>query len=119
MGEYSSLKASLACKCPRCGEGDLFYKGLSNLTLRDRCDHCGLDLKKNDSADGPAVFLIFILGGLLVPLALVFENLVEPPLWVHAVLWGVVALAVTIASLKPIKSMVIGIQYRHRPADWE
>lgn len=119
MSELSSLTASLACKCPRCGEGDLFNTGFGNLTLRDSCDKCGLDLKKNDSADGPAVFLIFILGTLLVPLALIFENVFAPPLWVHAVLWGIVALAATIASLKPVKSMVIGIQYRHRPADWE
>lgn len=119
MTEISSLIASMACKCPRCGEGDLFDKGISNLTLRDTCDKCGLDLRKNDSADGPAVFLIFILGAALVPMALIFDHLVEPPLWVHAVLWGTIALAATIGSLKPIKSLVIGIQYRHRPADWE
>lgn len=119
MSEISSLIASLACKCPRCGEGDLFNTGLSNLTLRNKCDKCDLDLGKNDSADGPAVFLIFILGGLLVPMALIFETIVAPPLWVHAVLWGTIALSITIGSLKPIKSLVIGIQYRHRPADWE
>lgn len=119
MTEISSLIASLSCKCPRCGEGALFHSCLSNLTLRDSCEKCGLDLKKNDSADGPAVFLIFVLGAALVPMALIFENLVAPPLWVHAVLWGVIALAATIGSLKPIKSLVIGIQYRHRPADWE
>jgi uncharacterized protein (DUF983 family) len=100
MSEFSSLKRSMGCKCPRCGEGHLY-------------------LKKNDSADGPAVFLIFILGALLVPMALILDAVVEPPLWVHAVLWGSVALGLTVGSLKPLKSLVIGIQYRHRPADWE
>jgi uncharacterized protein (DUF983 family) len=119
MSEFSSLKRSMGCKCPRCGEGHLFQPGLFNLLLRDSCESCGLDLKKNDSADGPAVFLIFILGALLVPMALILDAVVEPPLWVHAVLWGSVALGLTIGSLKPLKSLVIGIQYRHRPADWE
>ena len=119
MGEVSALVQSMGCKCPRCGEGKLYHAGLFNLTLRDSCEHCGLNLQKNDSADGPAVFLIFVLGALLVPAALITDAAFEPPLWVTAVLWGSVALGITIGSLKPLKSVVIGIQYRHRPADWE
>jgi uncharacterized protein (DUF983 family) len=118
-GEISSLLKSLNCKCPKCGQGRLYHDGLFNLTLRQSCASCGLDLGKNDSADGPAVFLIFVLGALLVPAALIFDAAVDPPLWVHAVLWGTVALGITVGSLKPLKSLVIGIQYRHRPADWE
>lgn len=119
MSEFSSLRRSLGCKCPRCGDGKLYHSGLFNLTLRDTCDVCGLDLRKNDSADGPAVFLIFVLGALLVPAALITDAIFEPPLWVHGVVWGIVALGLTLGSLKPLKSVVIGIQYRHRPADWE
>ncbi|MBL8641339.1 MAG: DUF983 domain-containing protein [Alphaproteobacteria bacterium] len=119
MTELSALITSLSCRCPRCGKGDLFHPGLGHLTLQDKCNTCGLDLKKNDSADGPAVFLIFVLGAILVPLALVFESIFSPPLWLHAFLWGGLALTITIASLKPLKSLVISIQYRHRPADWE
>ena len=119
MSEISSLIASMACKCPRCGEGDLFRSGFANLNLRDRCEKCDLDFSKNDSADGPAVFLMFILGSILVPLALIVEAMFEPPLWVHAVLWGGIALGVTIGCLKPVKSLVINIQYRHRPNDWK
>jgi len=119
MGEVSSLLSSLHCLCPKCGRGRLYQNGFFNLTLRDKCENCNLDLKKNDSADGPAVFLIFVLGALLVPSALIFDSLFNPPLWVHAVLWGIVALVITVGSLKPLKALVIGIQYRHRPADWE
>ncbi len=78
---------------------------------------CGLDLTRADSADGPAVFLIFVLGALLVPLALLFEVLVAPPLWVHAVLWGAAALGITLLALRPLKAWVICLQYRHRPWD--
>ena len=78
-----------------------------------------MDYTKNDSADGPAVFMIFVLGFTLVPLALLFENIIAPPLWVHALLWSVVALGLTVGMLKPLKSYIIALQYKHRPGDWE
>ncbi|MCB1591104.1 MAG: DUF983 domain-containing protein [Alphaproteobacteria bacterium] len=108
---------ALRCKCPRCREGDLF-RARFDLALNDKCHVCGLDLAKNDSADGPAVFLIFVLGFLLVPMALVLDALVSPPLWVHGALWGGVALAVTLGLLRPLKAYVIALQFKHRPGDW-
>ncbi|MDF2095936.1 DUF983 domain-containing protein [Aquibaculum arenosum] len=110
----SPLAAGLGCRCPRCGQGRLFD---GFLTVQDRCERCGLDLKSADSGDGPAVFLIFILGFLVVPAALLFESWVEPPLWVHAVLWGVVILGGAIAMLRPFKATMIALQYRHKASD--
>lgn len=111
------LKA-MACKCPRCGTGNL-YRSTFDMNVNDRCSSCGLDFTKNDSADGPAVFLIFILGFLLVPVAIAFEFTFNPPLWVHAVLWSVVAVGMTLGMLKPLKSYIIALQFKHRPGDWE
>lgn len=111
------LGLALGCKCPRCKEGGL-YCSRFDLKLVEHCPVCGLDLAGNDSADGPAVFLIFILGFLLVPLALLFDAFFSPPLWVHAVLWGVVALFITLGLLKPVKAYIIALQYKHRPGDW-
>lgn len=95
------------------------YKSRFSLELRDSCPSCGLDFSRNDSADGPAVFLIFILGAMLVPLAFAFENLLSPPLWVHAALWGSVALGITVGTLRPLKSYIIALQFKHRPRDWD
>lgn len=86
--------------------------------MREKCGDCGLDLAENDSADGPAVFLIFVLGFLLVPLALTFDAFLSPPLWVHAVLWMTVALGLTVGSLRPLKSYIIALEYKHRPESW-
>ena len=58
----SPIAAGLACRCPRCGRGRLFD---GYLTVAARCSACGLDLSKADSGDGPAVFIIFILGFLV------------------------------------------------------
>jgi uncharacterized protein (DUF983 family) len=112
------IEAALTCACPRCGKGRLFSKRFS-LECAERCSACGLALAKNDSGDGPAVFMIFILGFLLVPFALLFDAIVSPPLWVHAVLWTVVALGICFFTLQPIKAYVVALQFKHRPQDWE
>ena len=112
------LHRAWAQKFPRCGIGNLYKPGLT-LTVRDVCADCGLALAKNDSADGPAVFLIFILGFTLVPTALLFEVAFAPPLWVHAVLWTMVALTATIGAMRPLKAFIIGLQFKHRASDWK
>lgn len=78
-----------------------------------------MPLAKNDSGDGPAVFMIFILGFLLVPAALLFDHFLSPPLWVHAVLWMAVALGICLFTLQPIKAYVVALQFKHRPQIWE
>lgn len=107
---------ALAQKCPRCGQGDLYQSGFS-LTLRPACLSCGLDFSKSDAGDGPAVLLIFILGFLLVPAALLVESLFHPPLWVHGMVWGVVLLGMTIGAMRPIKAYVIALHFKHRFSD--
>ncbi len=109
---------SIACKCPRCGQGDLFKPGFLNLSLNDQCANCGLDLAKNDSADGPAVFLIFILGFLIVPLALLTDHLFEMPVWVHMLIWTPICLAIILGLLRPTKALVLRLQWKHRATDW-
>lgn len=106
--------AGLACKCPRCGRGKL-YDGF--LTVAARCGHCGLDLRKADSGDGPAIFLIFILGALVVPMALLVESAFSPPMWLHMTIWTAVILGAALALLRPMKGVMIALQYKHRASD--
>ncbi len=110
----SPISAGLSCKCPRCGRGALFDGFLS---VAESCAACGLDLRKADSADGPAVFVIFILGFLLVPPALLFEAMVEPPLWLHVVIWPPLILGGSLALLRPMKGVMIALQYHHKASD--
>jgi len=110
----SPISAGLSCKCPRCGRGALFD---GYLTVAERCTECGLDLRKADSGDGPAVFIIFILGFLIVPLALIFEALAAPPLWLHMVIWPPLVLIGALALLRPMKGVMIALQYHHKASD--
>ncbi len=113
---HSSLPIAkgLRCRCPRCGEGKLFA---GFLTVRPRCEHCGLDYSFADAGDGPAVFVIFIAGFVVVFSALIVEVLYQPPFWLHALLWGPLILAVTLLPLRPMKGLMIALQYHHKAAE--
>jgi len=110
----SPIAVGLKCRCPRCGQGPL-YDGF--LTVAERCSVCGLDLQKADSGDGPAVFIIFILGFVVVPLALWFESAFTPPLWLHLLIWPVVIVGGALALLRPAKGILIALQFRHRASE--
>lgn len=108
------IAKGLRCRCPRCGEGKLFQ---GFLTLRPRCERCGLDYAFADSGDGPAVFVILIAGFVVVFSALLVEVLYQPPFWLHALLWGPLILAVTLLPLRPMKGLMIALQYHHKAAE--
>ncbi|HMB75715.1 MAG TPA: DUF983 domain-containing protein [Kiloniellaceae bacterium] len=105
----SAVMKGLRCRCPRCGIGPLFG---SYLTVADRCSHCGLDLSKQDSGDGPAIFVIFILGIVIVPAMLLVEVKLEPPIWVHFAVWPVAVIGGALALLPPMKGLMIAMQYK-------
>jgi len=104
----------LAGRCPRCGEGRLFA---GFLTLKPRCESCALDFSFADSADGPAFFVMFFSGFVVAGSALAVETLYSPPLWVHAVLWIPLILITTLLPLRPIKGLLIALQYHHKAAE--
>lgn len=111
---FESALRGLGCRCPRCGRGKL-YAGF--LTLRPKCDVCGLDYAFIDSGDGPAVFVIMIAGAIVVSCALIVEVKYQPPFWVHAALWLPLTLAVTLWPLRAIKSLLIALQFHHKAAE--
>lgn len=107
----SPVSTGMRGYCPRCGQGRLF-KGF--LALQPRCQVCGLDFAFIDSGDGPAVFVIMIVGFIVAFLALYVEFTFQPPIWVHVVLWVPLILGLSLGLLRPLKGLMIGIQYRHK-----
>ncbi len=104
-------RVALLGRCPRCGRGRLF-SGL--LDVRPKCEICDLDLRGDDSGDGAAVFAIFIVGTIVVVGAFIVEFRLSPPLWVHAVLWPLVTVPLTVAVIRPVKATLLAMQYRYR-----
>lgn len=113
-GAPSPIVSGLLGRCPACGKGRLFQGFLS---LRPRCEHCGLDLSFADSADAPAFFVMFFSGFIVAGSALVVEILYSPPYWVHAVLWLPLILVTTLLPLRPVKGLMIALQYHHKAAE--
>ena len=110
-GPAPLVPVALLGRCPRCGSGPLF-SGL--LAVREACPACGLDLRAHDSGDGPAMAGIFVVGALVVIAALVVDVKYQPPLWLHALLWPVAILVLSLVVMRIAKGLLVALQYRHR-----
>ncbi|MBV9929885.1 MAG: DUF983 domain-containing protein [Alphaproteobacteria bacterium] len=103
--------AALRGLCPRCGATTLF-KGLASFA--PRCRACGLDYSSFNVGDGPAAFLIFIVGGLVVLLAIIVELRFSPPFWVHILLWLPLTTLLVVGLLRFAKGLLLILEYRNR-----
>ena len=99
--------------CPRCGQAPLF-EGL--VRFASRCRACGLDFASFNVGDGPAAFLILLVGAILTIGAITVELAWEPSFWVHLV-WIPLGLALTIFGLRFGKAVLLAQEYRHRAGE--
>ncbi|MCX7375521.1 MAG: DUF983 domain-containing protein [Alphaproteobacteria bacterium] len=107
-------QSALLCRCPRCGKGPL-YDGV--LAIHPACTVCGLDLRGHDTGDGAAAIVILFLGFIVVGLAFWVEFRFMPPLWLHALLWPVVTLALALPMIRTFKAALVAMQFRHRASE--
>lgn len=111
MAETNTAKAALLGRCPRCEKGNLFQ---GYLRVLPRCGSCGLDYSGFDPGDGPAVFVILIVGVIVAGGALILEASVSPPYWVHAVVWVPTVVILSASLLRLAKSTLLVLQYKHQ-----
>lgn len=109
-----SVSYSIRGRCPRCGKGKLFA---GFLEPAESCSNCELDYSFADAGDGPAVFIVLIVGFIVVALALIVEVTWSWPYWLHAVVWVPLILGLSLGLLRPLKGWFIGMQYRHKAAE--
>jgi uncharacterized protein (DUF983 family) len=111
MADVSPISAGLRCRCPNCGEGQVF-RGF--LKFKDRCDACEADLTIADAGDGPAFFVMFVALIFIVPTAMFTELAFSPPRWVHYLIWPPVTFAFCLALLRPFKATLFALQWKHK-----
>ncbi len=109
MREVSPLAGALAGRCPRCKSKTLFAGWVR---FAERCRACGLDFESFNVGDGPAAFLIFIVGAVLVGGALVVDGAFTPAWWVHIV-WIPLGVAMTVLGLRWGKAPLLTQEYVH------
>ncbi|MBR9835963.1 MAG: DUF983 domain-containing protein [Alphaproteobacteria bacterium] len=109
--KISPLSAGIHWRCPECGEGPVFK---TYLGLAPYCTSCGADFSKADSGDGPAFFVMFLVGILVTPPVLLVQALFDPPAWVQVVVWTPIIILVAVLLLRPFKSVLFALQWKHK-----
>jgi uncharacterized protein (DUF983 family) len=108
------IRAALAARCPRCEAGPLFAGWVS---FAPTCRACGLDIATFNVGDGPAAFLILIVGGLVTALALMVQLAADPPFWVHILLWVPLTSLLVVFCLRLSKAALLILEYRNRAGE--
>jgi uncharacterized protein (DUF983 family) len=107
----SPLATGIGARCPRCGQGPLF-RGF--LDVAPRCPVCGLDYGFIDAGDGPAVFVIMIVGFIVVGIALAVSLNADVPYWLMLAIFLPLTLALCLGLLRPLKGLLIALQFRNK-----
>lgn len=113
-GQPPVWRAALFGLCPECGEPTLFD---GPVQFRERCSGCGLDYGRYNVGDGPAAFLTLIIGALLIVLALTLDFAVNPPLWVHVLLWVPVTAGAVVYGLRLVKGALLASEHQRQAAE--
>jgi uncharacterized protein (DUF983 family) len=108
--EVSPVAGALSGLCPRCKSKTLFAGWVR---FADKCRACGLDFTSFNVGDGPAAFLILIVGAILVVSALTVDGMFSPSWWVHLV-WIPIGIGLTVIGLRVAKALLITQEYVHR-----
>lgn len=88
------------------------FQGL--LSVAPACSVCGQSFAGQDSGDGPVAFIILIVGFIVLGAALVVEVKFGWPVWLHLSVWLPLAFVLSVGLMRPLKGLLIALQYRHR-----
>ena len=113
-GQPPVWRAALFGLCPECGGKGLF-EGVAQ--FRPRCPSCGFEAARYNVGDGPAAFLTLIIGALLTVAAILFDFAVEPPMWVHVILWVPLTMGAVIYGLRIAKAALLASEHQRQAAE--
>lgn len=103
--------SGLRMRCPQCGEGKVF---VGYLRFAERCAACGADFRAADAGDGPAVFVILIVGAVVAPLLIILQFGLDLPGWLALAITMTAALGLCLALLPPLKALLFALQWKHK-----
>jgi uncharacterized protein (DUF983 family) len=106
-----SARAAIKGLCPRCGASGLFAGAVR---FSDGCATCALDFGQFNVGDGPAAFLILIVGAIVTFCAVLLQLSAEPPFWVHILLWVPISAVLVVGLLRVAKGALLVLEYRNR-----
>lgn len=74
---------------------------------------CGLDLCVVETGDGAALAAILLLGAMVIGAVFRVGFCLNPPAWVHLLLWPTVILPLAVLLMRPLRATLIVRQHRH------
>lgn len=114
MSEWQAPETAIAALrglCPRCGAHGLFVGVIS---FAPQCKVCALDYQQFNVGDGPAAFLIMIIGAVVAIAAVTLELGAHPPFWVHVLVWVPVTAAMVVGLLRVAKGLLLILEYKNK-----
>ncbi len=84
------------------------------LKFRDRCRACDADFTAADAGDGPAVFVILIVGAIVAPLLIILQFGLHVPDVIAITVTMVTAIVLCLALLPPFKSVLFALQWANK-----
>ncbi|MGI9353471.1 MAG: DUF983 domain-containing protein [Rhizobiaceae bacterium] len=98
-------------RCPSCGETKLFAGGLK---IQDSCQTCSEALHHHRADDLPAYLNIFIVGHIVVAMAMILMDAKIFGVWPLVTLSASLAVLLSICLMRPLKGMVVALQWALR-----
>jgi len=107
-----ATRRGLLGRCPLCGEGRIFR---AYLKVVDACPHCGEDLSPQRADDAPPYITMLIVGHFVVAGIVAAEELwPNAPVLLGAILWALLAGALSLVILPRVKGALVGYQWAMR-----
>jgi uncharacterized protein (DUF983 family) len=109
---WTAMKRGFMGHCPNCDKGRIFC---GYLKVNATCPNCGEQLHHHRADDAPPYFTILIVGHVIGALMLWVEEYNDSlPIWLHAIVWPVLTIVLSLLLLPRIKGALIGLQWALR-----
>ncbi len=105
------ISSGFAGKCPQCGRGNLFD---GFLTFAKSCQACQADFSSDDTGDGPTIFVIFIVGIFIVPMALAFQLIFDASTFLTLSIWIPVIILVSLGLLRLLRGIMFNLAWSNK-----
>jgi len=108
---WPALRNGTACKCPKCGKGNLFR---AYLKVNDVCPNCGEELFHHRADDAPPYIAIVIVGHIIIFAMLHMEMVYRVPPITYLYTMVPLGIVLPLLMLPSIKGFIVGLQWANR-----
>lgn len=105
---FRAMKRGFMLRCPNCAKGRVLS---GFLKPSEACGHCGESYDHIRTDDFAPWLTIFVIGHILVPLAILVETLFAPSLFIHLLLWVPIGMEMVFLFLPRAKGLGLGLMW--------